>query len=105
MTTKRKIWFGAGLIVAILIFTNPSEVKFREFIAFEKISVSGVSARTIYFLLFSIFEWKNQSEYNRDDSYTKEKYLGLFNNFYKISEHKIEILSAADKSRIADTTQ
>ena len=36
MTTKRKIWIGVALIIAILIFTNPSENKFKQFIDFEK---------------------------------------------------------------------
>ncbi len=101
MTTKRKIWIGVALIIAILIFTNPSENKFKQFIDFEKPGDFKKTARTNYFLLFSIFEWKDCSNSFINDS--KEKYLGVFNNFYKINERKIIITTVADSIRISDS--
>jgi hypothetical protein len=80
--------------------TNPSEVKFKQFIDFEKTGYPGISARTSYFLLFSIFEWKEDWGRHVVDSKYNEKYLGAFNNFYKISESKIETTMAADSIKL-----
>lgn len=79
-----------GILLTILIFTNPSNSDFQYYMAGKRIAYSpgsmvrrGVSevrligGRETNFLVCSIFK------------YNTVKYLGIFGNFIKISEEKL----------------
>ena len=84
-----KFQFALGIILLTLVFTNPSINQFDRFVKVDKnIFALESSARTNYFLFFSIYKWKGScrsgnSEFNLvyDSNGT---YIGVFNNFFEI---------------------
>ena|ERR1700712_1175935 len=69
LTFKQKLLAGAGILLLILIITNPSAQAFKEYVG----SSEGVHKQS------NFFAW---TIYRKAGS----RYLGLFGNFFRLSE-------------------
>lgn len=86
MTKRKKIQIGVGILLFILLITNPSLNNFKEFIG-QKPNVR----RSSNYLIFSIF----------NDNYSNKAYLGIIKNFYDITPPpSAEEKAAIEKSKI-----
>lgn len=92
---KYKYWVG-GIIVLLLLLTNPSMKKFEDF-AGQKNAMNGVLKRNYNFLLFSVYSDNSVIDYERDPSskfeeYSKFKihkyYVAMLMNFIKVTQTK-----------------
>lgn len=92
---KYKYWVG-GIIVLILLLTNPSMKKFENF-AGQKNAMNGACKKNYNFLLFSIYSDNSMVDYERDRSskfeeYSKFKihkhYVGMLMNFVEVTQTK-----------------
>jgi hypothetical protein len=80
MNKYKKSWIIAGIIIAILALTNPTNSDFKSYL-----SVNGFynthGGRINYFGIFSIF--KVNVGYNY--THPNRKYIGVFKNFILIN--------------------
>ena len=81
-----------GIICLVLMITNPSLKNFKEFLPSDELETvrektikTSVSKTSNYFI-FSIFTEEQYLIEKHEDSqyYLSRKYIGIFNNFYKI---------------------
>lgn len=90
---KKKILIGIGIFAVVAILTNPGKLEVDDFA-----SEMGLPSQDIYYncILFSCGnEWGANGGYVRKDdgsigyqaSSSRYKYIGLFNNFFIISEN------------------
>ncbi len=91
----KKIWIALSMVTLILVWSNPSDTDFAKFYRMEKgeelknVEEGLPYGRTGYFGLFSIYKFTEASVYF-NGSYGKKRvsYLGVFNNFIRLSEVK-----------------
>jgi hypothetical protein len=80
LKTKHKFIISLGLIILILIFTNPSNTDFDRYLHAKGFDSSVHGGRVNYFLVFSIYEV--QFNYGENNSKKRHvKCLSVFGNF------------------------
>jgi hypothetical protein len=90
---KNKLFIISGILLLILIVTNPSQSSFKQY-ALLKSNLSPdeiICSRIHYYLLWSIYEcrWKEYKKkyfFEDENNYTvkSKTYLGIFNNFFSL---------------------
>ena len=91
---KRLLWILAGIIL-VLVITNPTPYEFKSYSQLKEGS-DIISARTSYYGIFSIYQFRNTNSSN------KEKYLGVFKTFFFLSKEEPPPMSDLEKAAIAE---
>lgn len=73
MEKVKKVWIVVGVIVLILIITNPTPKEFKEYMGYPDNSLS--IKRAYNFIIFSIYTDKKDFD---------KHYLAVFKNFFSV---------------------
>ena len=83
MGKKNKRFVGIGIIILILIITNPSEQQFKQYALLEEFNFQYnedrfIACRTTNYFIFSKYSW-----FRVGNGMGSGQYIGFLGNFYK----------------------